>query len=148
MFCIYTGAPVSRVVWLTAIPSPDDRDPPPKRFASGKTLHRPACGEAGSAGPLRGRKRDVWEGGHRVPGIVSWPAVAAGGPRTTWDTVVTMDFHATVMEVLNVSRPAAQRDWHYDGVSILPILKVSLLLQLTVLQFYFCHRFAYYYNLA
>ena len=34
---------------------------------------------AGSAGPLRGRKRDVWEGGHRVPGIVSWPAVVAPG---------------------------------------------------------------------
>jgi len=29
------------------------------------TLHRPDCDGAGSAGPLRGRKRDVWEGGNR-----------------------------------------------------------------------------------
>ena len=143
------------MIWFTVDNGPEVNCKPEGRCGSGKTgripegtLHRPACGGAGSAGPLRGRKRDVWEGGHRVPGIVSWPAVAAGGPRTTWGTVVTMDFHATVMEVLNVSRPAAQRDWHYDGVSILPILKVSLLLQLTVLQFYYCHRFAYYYNLA
>ena len=43
------------------------------------TVNRPAMAGAGSAGPLRGRKRDVWEGGHRVPGIVSWPAVVAPG---------------------------------------------------------------------
>jgi arylsulfatase A-like enzyme len=126
------------MIWFTVDNGPEVNCKPEGRCGSGKTgripdgtLHRPACGGAGSAGPLRGRKRDVWEGGHRVPGIVSWPAVAAGGPRTTWDTVVTMDFHATVMEVLNVSRPAAQRDWHYDGVSILPILKVIPLLQFT-----------------
>ena len=64
------------------------------------TLHRPLSAGAGSAGPLRGRKRDVWEGGHRVPGIVSWPARVQGAARVSWDTVTTMDFLATVMEVL------------------------------------------------
>lgn len=29
----------------------------------------------GVADPLRGRKRDIWEGGHRIPSIISWPAV-------------------------------------------------------------------------
>ena len=42
------------------------------------TLYRPASKGPGSAGPLRGRKRDVWEGGHRVPGIISWPAMVDG----------------------------------------------------------------------
>lgn len=28
----------------------------------------------GSAAPLRGKKAETWEGGQRVPGIVSWPA--------------------------------------------------------------------------
>ena len=77
----------------------------------------------GSAGPLRGRKRDIYEGGHRVPGIVAWPAVVKGPARTSWDTVVTMDFLPTVMEVLNVSRPASQAGWGFDGVSIMPILR-------------------------
>jgi hypothetical protein len=34
-----------------------------------------------------------------------------------------MDFLATVMEVLKVDRPAAQKDWALDGKSITPILK-------------------------
>ena len=88
------------------------------------TLHRPDCNGAGSAGPLRGRKRDVWEGGHRVPGIISWPAVVSGpSPRVSWDTVVSTDFMATILDVLGVQRPAAQRDWAFDGVSVLPILR-------------------------
>ena len=28
-----------------------------------------------SSGPYRGRKRDNWEGGHRVPFIARWPGV-------------------------------------------------------------------------
>lgn len=77
----------------------------------------------GDAGPLRGRKRDIWEGGHRVPTIVSWPAVQTGPARISWDTVVTMDFLATMMDVLSVDRPDAQKHWAFDGKSILPILK-------------------------
>ena len=71
---------------------------------------------------MRGRKRDIYEGGHRVPGIVAWPAVVKGPARVSWDTVVTMDFLPTVMEVLNVSRPSSQASWGFDGQSILPIL--------------------------
>ena len=37
------------------------------------TLHRPDCAGAGSAGPLRGRKRDVWEGGASGICVVSLP---------------------------------------------------------------------------
>lgn len=87
------------------------------------TLHRPASTGPGSAGPLRGRKRDVWEGGHRVPGIISWPAMVNGPARESWNPVVTMDFMATIMEVLDLERPADQKDWAFDGVSVLPILK-------------------------
>ena len=31
------------------------------------------------SGPLRGYKADAWEGGHRVPFIVSWPAAIPAG---------------------------------------------------------------------
>lgn len=77
----------------------------------------------GDAGPLRGRKRDIWEGGHRVPTIVSWPAVQQGPARESWQTVVTMDFLATIMDALSVDRPAKQKNWGFDGKSIMPILK-------------------------
>lgn len=77
----------------------------------------------GDAGPLRGRKRDIWEGGHRVPTIVSWPAVQTGKARVSWDTVVTQDFLPTMMEALVLDRPASQKDWGFDGKSIMPILR-------------------------
>ncbi len=32
-----------------------------------------------SAHPLRGLKRDIYEGGHHVPFIVKWPGVTEGG---------------------------------------------------------------------
>ena len=118
------------MIWFTTDNGPEVNCKPEGRCGSkttGKippgTLHRPDCGGAGSAGPLRGRKRDVWEGGHRVPGIISWPQVVGDKPRVSWDPVVTMDFMATVMEVLGVERPESQKDWHFDGVSVMPILK-------------------------
>eukprot|EP00052_Salpingoeca_macrocollata_P018935 m.156168 g.156168 ORF g.156168 m.156168 type:complete len:516 (+) comp20824_c0_seq6:29-1576(+) len=75
----------------------------------------------GMAGPLRGRKRDTWEGGHRVPGIISWPARIKGNHESN-ATVITHDFLPTVMDILQVERPAAQRDWALDGTSILPLV--------------------------
>lgn len=77
----------------------------------------------GDAGPLRGRKRDVWEGGHRVPGVVSWPRVVQGPARESWDLVLTSDFLPTVMDALGVERPSEQEDWGMDGTSILPLLR-------------------------
>lgn len=118
------------LTWFTTDNGPEVNCPPVGRCGSGKngqippgTLHRPDCGGAGSAGPLRGRKRDVWEGGHRVPGIISWPAVVGNASRVSWDPVITMDYLATIMDVLGVPRPAEQADWAFDGVSVLPLLR-------------------------
>ena len=76
------------MTWFSVDNGPEVNCKPEGRCGSGTTgvipagtLHRPACAGAGSAGPLRGRKRDVWEGGHRVPGIISWPAVVTGPAR-------------------------------------------------------------------
>lgn len=49
----------------------------------------------GSAGGFRGRKRSLYEGGVRVPGIVSWPAALPGGrvsalPFTTSDMLPSL----------------------------------------------------------
>ncbi len=43
------------------------------------------------------------EGGHRIPSIVSWPAVVQGDTgRVSWEMIVTSDFLATIMDVLQV----------------------------------------------
>ena len=49
--------------------------------------------------------------------------VDADQGRVSWDPVVTMDFMATLMDVLQVERPASQQKWHFDGTSIMSILK-------------------------
>jgi len=77
---------------------------------------------SGSSGRLRGRKRDIWEGGHRVPGIISFPRMIKRN-REVWDaTVTTMDFLPTVMEILGVDRPENQREWALDGQSLVPLM--------------------------
>ena len=69
-----------------------------------------------SAGPLRGIKRDLYEGGIRVPLIVSWPARIRPGsvsdlPCASWD------FLATAVEI--AGQPAPTKT---DGVSLFPTL--------------------------
>ena len=60
--------------------------------------------------------------GHRVPGVISWPAVVRGN-RESWSTAITSDFLPTMMEVLGVERPESQRRWAIDGISQLPLLR-------------------------
>ncbi|KAJ8602372.1 hypothetical protein CTAYLR_004215 [Chrysophaeum taylorii] len=86
----------------------------------GGTVDRPTQAP-GSAGILRGRKRDVWEGGHRVPSIVSWPRRYSGPAFASWDLISTVDFLPTVLDILQVERPQAQANWSIDGTSILPV---------------------------
>ena len=72
-----------------------------------------------SAGGLRGGKRDLYEGGHRVPFIVRWPAVAKPGQRSS-DLVCQTDVLATMAEVLGRELEYGEGE---DSVSFLPILK-------------------------
>lgn len=53
---------------------------------------------------LRGSKADIWEGGHRVPFIVSWPAVIRSHREV--DRLVSLnDIFATVAQVIGESVP-------------------------------------------
>ena len=72
-----------------------------------------------SAGGLRGGKRDLYEGGHRVPFIVRWPAVAKPGQRSS-DLVCQTDVLATIADVLGRELDSGEGE---DSVSFLPILQ-------------------------
>jgi arylsulfatase A-like enzyme len=69
--------------------------------------------------PLRGWKQELWEGGVRVPFLVSWPGVIPAG--RVIDTAVThRDLSATIAALVGAQSPAGQE---MDGENLLPLLK-------------------------
>ncbi|MFO0906567.1 MAG: sulfatase-like hydrolase/transferase [Pirellulales bacterium] len=72
----------------------------------------------GSTGGLRGRKRDLHEGGIRVPGIVRWPGKIAAGS-TSGIPVIGSDLFPTLLAACGAAPPA---DRTLDGVNLLPVL--------------------------
>ena len=66
---------------------------------------------------FRGHKADIYEGGHRIPYVVRWPAVIAPG-RATDETVCLVDLLATSADILGVPLPD---DAGEDSVSNLPL---------------------------
>jgi arylsulfatase A len=72
----------------------------------------------GSTGGLRGRKRAVYEGGIRVPGIIRWPGrVTADSESAT--PVVGSDLFPTVLEIAGAPLPT---DRPLDGTTLVPLL--------------------------
>jgi arylsulfatase A-like enzyme len=72
----------------------------------------------GSNGSLRGNKGQLWEGGHRVPAIASWPGRIAAGS-TCDDLSIGMDIFPTLLELAGVNAPENLR---LDGRSLVPSL--------------------------
>ncbi len=80
--------------------------------------HPQAQRSYGSAGELRGRKLQLWEGGIRVPFIVRWPGNT--DPGTVSDTPVSgIDLLPTLCEFAGVDLPDGL---DLDGTSFSPIL--------------------------
>jgi len=70
-----------------------------------------------SAG-LRGSKADLWDGGHRVPFIVSWKGHVEAGSKS--DKLVCLtDLLATAADVVGAELPASEG---VDSISMLPLL--------------------------
>lgn len=67
---------------------------------------------------LRGAKRDLWEGGHRVPFLARWPGRIPAGSVSD-ETICHADLMATVAELLNVKLPDNAGE---DSVNLLPAL--------------------------
>jgi arylsulfatase A len=70
----------------------------------------------GSAGPLRGQKLSMFEGGLRVPGVVRWPGRVKAGTECA-EPVVFYDILPTLCAVAGVAPGVTS-----DGVNLLPIL--------------------------
>jgi arylsulfatase A len=73
----------------------------------------------GSTGGLRGRKRDTFEGGIRVPGVIRWPGHAKAGAVSA-EPVIGSDLFTTICDIAGIPLP---KDRTIDGASILPIFE-------------------------
>jgi arylsulfatase A-like enzyme len=73
----------------------------------------------GSAGPLRGRKRSLYEGGIRVPGMVVWPAGIRPGTSSAVPAV-TSDFLPTLAALCGVPVPGGVE---LDGRDLTAVLR-------------------------
>ncbi len=77
-------------------------------------------GNNGSAGPFRGRKRSLFEGGVRVPGLLIWPAKIAA-PRVVKMPCCTSDYFPTVLDVLGHRMKGLPEP--VDGISLLGVIE-------------------------
>ena len=87
----------------------------PETNAMGQSL----TNNADSNGPLRGVKRDAWDGGTRVPFIVRWPGQAAAGLKVS-TPVWQGDIFATIAAFLGSDLPDSTCP---DGESFLNLLR-------------------------
>lgn len=60
----------------------------------------------GSSGPLRGRKRSIYEGGVRVPFIVRWPGKVPADRVDDSSVIAGVDFLPTIAAIAGVELPA------------------------------------------
>ena len=78
----------------------------------------------GSNGIYRGQKGDLFEGGHRVPGIFNWPGKIPVGSESE-ETTMTMDLAPTFASLAGIPDSGKEA---FDGTDIGPVLfdQVSL----------------------
>ncbi|MCU7548836.1 sulfatase [Chitinophagaceae bacterium LB-8] len=72
---------------------------------------------AGNTGGLREGKGSAWDGGVKVPCIISWPGKIAAGNICN-NMVASMDLLPTIMTVCNAKMPVKK----IDGVNVWPLL--------------------------
>lgn len=77
-----------------------------------------ALPRVGSAGPFRGRKGKIYEGGLLVPAILEWPA-RIKSPRKTSMRCNTCDIYPTLLEITGAT---AKHQPEVDGVSLVGLI--------------------------
>ena len=122
-FCAQVDAVVGRVVAALkarglkedtlVIFTADNGCSPAANFADLKAVsHDPQAGR-------RGEKADIYEGGHRVPFIVRWPAGIKKSGRVSGEVICQSDLLATCAAMIGEKLPATAGE---DSVSMLPVL--------------------------
>jgi arylsulfatase A len=70
-----------------------------------------------SMGPLRGLKRDLYEGGHRVPMVIRWPGKVPVGQ--VHDGLISqIDLYATIAAAIGAPIPAGSAEDSYDQLGM------------------------------
>ncbi len=69
---------------------------------------------------MRGRKTELWEGGHRVPLFVRWPGGDLGAPRDVPGLTQVQDILPTLIDLAGLVTPEAPK---FDGISLAPVLR-------------------------
>jgi len=69
---------------------------------------------------MKGRKITLWEGGHRVPCFIRWPAGRLGSPRDVDELTQVQDLLPTLADLCSLTVPS---DWPTDGMSLANLLR-------------------------
>ncbi|MBE0679805.1 MAG: sulfatase-like hydrolase/transferase [Bacteroidales bacterium] len=128
---LYPDQPMEKQHWFGAITAMDDQIGRLRSYLRDNGIARNTiiwfCSDNGpsyihnynSAGPLRGKKSELYEGGIRVPAILEWPAMFTE-PMTFDIPVSTSDFYPTLLAVTNT---VMENQPPLDGENILPLLE-------------------------
>jgi arylsulfatase A len=85
--------------------------------------------------PLRGGKSQAYEGGIREPMIIKWSNVVQAGSVCSVP-VISTDFYPTILEMAGLFLKTEQ---HYDGVSLVPLLKQTGALDREAIYWHYPH---------
>ena len=69
---------------------------------------------------MRGHKVQLWEGGHRLPCFVRWPAKGIGGGRDVDTLAECQDIFPTLIDLCGLEKPAGAE---FDGTSLAKVLQ-------------------------
>ena len=69
---------------------------------------------------MRGKKTEIWEGGHRVPCFIRWPKGGLGKPRDVGGLTQVQDVLPTLLDLCQI-KPSKKTA--FDGMSLAPTLK-------------------------
>lgn len=119
-----TGVAENTMIWFCSDNGPESKELPTN----------------GRAGPYRGRKRDLYEGGIRVPGLLVWPAKIKQG-RQTNSPCVTSDYLPTVLDAIGVKHPEPSHT--LDGISLMPLIEGKSQKRSSNLGFLYSNRMSY-----
>lgn len=83
------------------------------------STHGPRYYNAG----MRGQKTELWEGGHRVPCLVSWPEGGLSQGRDVGGLTQVQDLLPTLLDLCQLETPASGK---FNGMSLAPALRGTL----------------------